>query len=397
MKRIFCLMAVLFLCVSSVSAQTNQRIGETIIWGYTPNYPAGGMNTAALSATGTWTDTGVVLRTTKTLNKVKLYLSAVSNSPIAADASLELQADTGNGVASGTSLETEVASGVPTAAAWNEWTGFTTSMTAGTRYHFVLKNLNGTPATNHFTHQFLGTSGSGGIGSTTIASNNYSWGWSVRSSTDSGTTWSSTGGGAAAIRLEFSDGSFAGFPVQNLGLDNSNISYGTREVGTYVVTPSAQPTMRVIGVTFPIQRGSTPGDLRYRVYTGASPSLLATTYTATAGNVNDGERWTALMFVGGVQTIAANTIIRVVAGTVSGGDGSNYWRNYKYTIENNANSKALTPFGTSKLTYFDGSTWAETDTAFFPFGLILDPDQPFAASGGSSVENNNGNTDGNLQ
>jgi hypothetical protein len=85
---------------------------------------------------------------------------------------------------------------------------------------------------------------------------------------------------------------------------------------------------------------------------------------------------------GSVQAISPNTILRCVVGETTQSDTSaNRVNVYEYTWHNNTSAKTLKPLQLSQ-TYYNGTSWADTDTIVTPMQLILDPTAPFTASGG---------------
>lgn len=362
----------------------NQVILHTPTWGYAPLYPAGDVATQTVNAAGTWAACSFVLDAAKTLNAAKLYFSAVGGTVQAANITLSLCADN-SGVPNHGSIIEARGCDANAAVGWNRWSGFTTALSARTLYWLIVKNLQGTPGTNFPTLRRFGTSGSGGIGHLTQAvPGNANWGWSHKATLNSGTAWATNAvGGTAMLMLEFSDGSYAGIPVHNVALDGTNTAYSTRESGVVVPVPTNQPPMNVIGVTMPLSVSGTPGNLRYRLYRGSTPTLIGTT-DALANANHTNEIWHPLLF-SATQKVYPGDILRVVAGVVSGGDSSNFWRLYKYDIENSAMAKALTPFGNCKQTYYNGTSWTDTDTSFFAFALLLDPQNPFDIAAVPSV------------
>lgn len=360
-------------------AVLQKQLGQQI--GYLAEGFDAGMDTFTLDSSTKRMAFAFIPSETKTLSKVRVYFHNVTGTPASTDIAFAIQADS-SGNPSNTDLESKTISASPSATAYNEATSFTTSCTGGTRYWIVIKNTHGTPASNNVQLRFpyQGTrqpfSRIGQMGQQA------KWGWGWGQSTDGGSTYS-TVSGLTNIRLEFSDGSIIGIPVTDCAAltGGSEQIYSAREAGALVTIPATWPTLNVIGISMPIGFvGTAPaGGLRFRLYTGASPSLLATTQTVPADNVGAGY-WVHAHF-SSVQAIAAGTVLRVVAGAVSGGDSSNFYYTSAVTIENAAASKALTPFGSTQFTY-NNSGWTETDTKVPGFALHLDTNGDFTVAGG---------------
>ncbi len=349
-----------------------ERWGQLI--GFAPPTPSNGVLTLALSAANTWLALSFVLAESKTLSKVKLLASAVAGTLGATDLTCDIYSDSSG--SPGTSIESRnTVTATPTGAAWVEFTGFTTALTAGTRYWLVFKNANATPATNYPTFQWGGTDTSPFL----LGSPSPSWGWTKKHTTD-GSTWITAATNVSGLKLEFSDASFNGLPVQAAGYVTDYV-YSTRELGTLITLPSTVK-LNVRGMAMFLSKNGTPaGNLRYRIYDGTT--LLATSDAVNIANVETTARWTPAYF-SATQTLNAGLSLRAIAGITTGGDATNYIRCYGYTIENNADSKALLPWGAQR-TYYNGTSWAETDTGILPFALILDTDGEFTATGSGGV------------
>jgi hypothetical protein len=336
------------------------------------------VSTLALSAAATWLAFAFVPSESKTLNKVKIYVSAVSGTltSFSCDVYSDSAGAPGSSLSSTSTVTTMPTTGSP---GWTEFTGLSQALTAGTRYWLVFKNLTATPASNFPTVRF-GNSAAVPL----VLGGATAWGWGKKHSTDSGSTWAGTAiAGSFGWRLEYSDGSFDGLPIE----DSSTMSvstggvYSTRESGAIFTTP-ANCNWKVRGVVMFAQKVGTPtGNLRFRLYQGTT--LLATTDVIPAANITTNVLHAA--YFSATQTLAPSTSYRVVLSESTQSDtSSNYYRSSEYLIENNADSKALFPWSI-KRTYFDGASWTETDTSIPFFGLIGDTDGEFASSGGGSI------------
>lgn len=366
---------------------------QSFLWSCLPTAPNNLAGTLALSAANTWLGFTFVSPSGKTLSKVKAFVSAVSGTPAASDATLDLFSD--NVGIPNTSVEgPKTATGTPTASAWLEWTGFTTGLTAGTRYWLIFKNANASPGTHNFTYRY-GTTQTAPVPiistqGTTAAG---AWGWNKLHSTDGGSTWVTAIPNVFGWRLEYSDGSFDGLPYSNIVIGAAATwVYGNREVGVLVTTPN-NATLNIKGVAFLANKVGTPtGSLRARLYNGVT--LLATSANSIpatfVGTGNPAHAWE--FYFATTQSVAPGSSLRVVLSETTQSDtSSNVYRSYEYTVENDANSRALCPFGNCQQTITTDATanpvvFSETNTVFTPFALILDSDGEFAAtSGGGGV------------
>ncbi len=328
---------------------------------------------------------GFTVPSNKTLSSFMLYCDTATGTMTAANEPAAIQATTA-GAPSGTDLESRPAGAIPTSSTWVNWTGFTQALTANTQYWIVLRNNQGTPASNFPTWRFISRQGlpidqPNGAGAF--------WEYLVRYSSDGGSSYGSGGNSyvpAAGFRIGFSDGSYIGLPIQNIqNVDSTDTVYSTREYGWMFTYPSTYPTINVSRMGMFLSTGGTApsGGLRMRLYTGSSPSLAGTTATIPVDSVKN-TSWHWANFTSPIA-IAPNTIVRAVFGAVSGGSSGNDFRTYPITIENSSASKGLTPFGSLQKTYYNGSAWTETDTLMGAFALQLDATTPFTLSGGGGL------------
>jgi len=321
----------------------------------------------------------------KTLSSVSIYCSAVAGTLGNISGTANLCGDASGIPNSGTIIETVTvpAGSWPAAGNWVTFSGFTTTLTAGTRYWIVFKNTSAAPATDYPTLRH----GSSSTLTTFSNSSSAKWGWAKNSTTDSGATWPSSSVGTAGLFIGYSDGSYDGLAVSDIsgGAAGTGGVYANRESGVVFTTP-ANAKLNVRGISFFVAYAGTPtGSVRYRLYEGTT--LLATTSTMGLANLTSGS-WNALYF-SSTQTLSPSTVYRAVLSETSQSDSStNFYRVYEYTIKNDANAKAVLPFGgTLKQTYTADATanppvFTDVDTKIVPFALILDTDGEFAASGG---------------
>lgn len=387
MKR---LILGLLLFTGVAQAQTPVQTLQPISLGwFAPNIAPGnsGYTVNAANDRLCWS---FMLSDDKTLSKVKTDIYSVTGTPSGAETQLLLTADA-SGFPSGSVAETKALAGSPTTG-MNEWTGFTTALTAGTRYWLCHKNTNATPASNYITIRVPDVASStGGVGHAGTLGNQTKWSWQFCDSADSGASCANVNRWAMPIgRLEFSDGTFVGSGLlsSSYGWDSTNKIYSTREQGVTATVPADAPSLNVKCLSIALNlNGTAPaGGLRLRLYTGATGArtLRATTTTIPAANVALG--WHHACFTSS-YTLAPGTQFSVVAGAVSGGDTSNYYSVQTATIDNTAGSKALGFFGGISSAYYDGSSWTDTDTKATPFLVHLDTNDPFGVTAGVPQRN----------
>jgi hypothetical protein len=264
----------------------------------------------------------------------------------------------------------------PTGALWVEFTGFTFNPTAGSPYWRLLRNMAAVPETNYPTYRWLTYSPVNFFNNINIK----------QSTTDGGATWGSAVLNIAGQRIEAPAGVYAGWPISADTTDGANIVYQTREVAAYLTTP-ANARLRVRGLAMIVRESGSPtGAARFRLYSGTTPSLIDTTTSILPANLSTDPRWVVAYF-SSTHIIEPGTVLSVALGEETNSDTSaNYYYVLSSTIENDANSKALAPFGGIQTNYYNGSSWALTDTLLPHFLLILDTDGEFAvtSSGGGT-------------
>jgi hypothetical protein len=161
--------------------------------------------------------------------------------------------------------------------------------------------------------------------------------------------------------------------------------FDKREVGSVFTVPTGlNAYVRRLSMAFG-KNGTPSGAARFRIYRGTT--LLATSYTIPVGNVATGMQLYEQAFSSSILINAGDTIRVVVGVAVTGDTSTNRYNIQDYTVENDANSKALKPFdGTISRTETadnTGTTWTDTDTSYIPFLLGLDTNAEFAAGGGA--------------
>lgn len=352
---------------------------QSYVIGFLPTTPQNVITTFALNAAANWFAFGIVVNENKTLNTVKAFVSAVTGGPMGAN-DLTCDVYSNNAGVPNTSLSsTNTVTSPPSGAGWVEFTGLTQALTAGTQYWLVLKNVNAAPTTTFPTYRY-------GLGSTGHLSQGYgsaSVGWGSRSTINSGSTWTNTAtAGAVGVRLGFSDSTYDGTPFSNIVQGPSGVGvYSTNEHGSQFTTP-AGVILNVAGISMPVVKTGTPtGNPVFKLYTGASPSLQATTNALVTADVltsiNNHQAYFSTPYALQPSTVTTVTL----AETAQGDASANRFNSVQYTVENDANSRALMSFGGMVQAYFSG-TWATDNTLLVPVGLILDSTTPFTAISG---------------
>lgn len=356
--------------MSNILAQT---------WGLKDSGTSPSATTLALSAATTRLLFLFIPPASKTLNTVRFFVSAVSGTISSNGVVCDLWSMPTGAIAAGTvpsaSLESRATvTATPTGAGWVEVTGFTTALTAGTLYGLVIQNATGTPASNNFTARWVFGLDNSVLGTTV--------GWGKRHSTDSGTSYGTAANQVGGVRLGFSDGTYAGIPLSNVAAAGVGDGvYNTRESGDLFTTPAnGKLVVKGIGTRI-IVTGTPTGSPRFRLYAGTS--LIDT----TASVLQYASTTIAEGFFASPVTLDAATAHRMVLGETAQADasGNRFACNAEFTVENDADSRALLPFGGMTKTYFDGSSWTDTNTSALEMWLILDTDGELASSGGGGM------------
>lgn len=327
---------------------------------------------------------GFMPSASKTVSKIRVYTSAVAGTIGASDLHCDLYS-----APAGISAVADPATGTliravttvtttPTGASWIEFTGFSDALTIGTQYFITVYNTNASAATtNRPTLRWSTSLPDSTMGSSTSVS-----GWFKRASGDSGSTWGTNVASVAGLVIEYNDGTIDGTPFQQGLAQAAGVGvYSTRESGALFTTP-ADVKLKVAGIgAWIFSNGSPTGSVRFRLYEGTS--LVAT--TASSNRIHTAN----VMFLpfSSSQVLSASTTYRIVLGETTQSDTSgNRFNLYEYVVDNTALAKAALPFGSWVGTYYDGSSWSNTDTSAPVIWMLLDADDPFDAtsSGGGA-------------
>ena len=231
--------------------------------GWYPKGPSYTAPTLALSAAATWLGMSFLQVKSLTLNAINIYVSAVNGILTNIDCSLCADA---SGVPNNTPIETVTkTTGLPTGAGVVQFSGFTTVLSANTRYWLVFKNNTAIPGTNYLTYQY----GNTGTIQVSAGSENEFFGWSKVHTINSGTAWaSSVLYNVCGLRLDFSDSSYSGNLIVGIGNpDSTDGSYGVVANAGVKFTAPLNVILNVIGVSMLIRKFGTPtGNLSFKVY-----------------------------------------------------------------------------------------------------------------------------------
>lgn len=313
----------------------------------------------------------LVLPAAKTLSSVRFYTSGITGSPAQANVVMTLEADSGT-IPSGSATATITGCDVAPSAAAFLTCSFASgqSLAAQTTYWLRQHNANATPASNYWSVRYivdqpgLSMFGNGGA----------SWG-----SRQASTTTFSTGvkyAPWAGLRLNFSDGTYAGNPFLTVGSIGTSGVYSTRKYGMQFTAPKG---LRVKGVSALVFKTGTPSAaVRIEIYNGttllgASQWVPAASILTTTTAAEQEFYFSSDVYI----PLGATTRVVLAEDTNADANTSRYETRY-LTIDTDANSLPLLPFGgTLAQVIYDGSTWTTTQTQAPFFTLLLDAAQPF--------------------
>lgn len=352
------------------------RYAQAMGWLGTPTTTA----TLVTNGAAIWGALSFVADSARTLSAARAYVSAVNGTLGASDITCSLYDSSGSSGSPGSAIESgKLPSATITAAGWYNFTGFSTTLTAGQCYWLVFKNVNAGPAANNCTFRVVGAAAAthlfGGAFNSRFA-------WGSATTSNSGSSWFPTAG-RSALRVAYADGTFDGAPATTTAAAGVGDGvYASRESGVKF-TSSSYAALRVTGLAFfaAAKTGSPTGQPRLGLWAGATPSLAA--YTASAPATFAGTLWIYAYFAS-VQVVEPGTVCRVTMGETAQSDASaNRYGLQEVVWDTDSSSLALLPFGgTLCKTYFDGSSWSDTQGSLFPFALLLDSQEFQTPAGG---------------
>lgn len=339
--------------------------------GWLPPSPSGTTG-STINAAATWIAYSFVPRYAKTINEIRILCVTKTGTVTAGNITGSIYSDI-PGTGPNAQIDINTNSPSYTTGTYVDFTGYATATTPGQMLHLVMKNLQGTPASNNITTQLLAANA---LPMMLPISTRY--GWNKASSLDSGTTWAtSLVAQSSLIRIKYSDGSYEGIPIKSVASSPVGVGiFGASELGTKFTLPSTWATVNVIGLTGWIRSitGTPTGNLRLRLYGGgtSTPTRLGTTNTIAVGSINAVNNSYFTAYFSTPIAVSPGTVLRAVMGTDGSDTNSNRFNSVDYTWDSDSNSQLLIPMGAVQTYSTDGTTFAETANVLNPFGLILD-------------------------
>jgi len=351
-------------------------------------------NSFQLNNAANWYTAAFIPSVGGTLSALRIFFSAKAGAPAAADITCEIQADSGGNPA-GTGTVTNGGpvnlSATPAGNAWNSWSFATgPTLSAFTRYHAFVKNGNATPGTNNVTLRWLNLA----LGNPYAINNltnptQVAFNWAPYTSTNSGGAWQPNVSGLDPLRLDWSGGTYEGFPVSNVTQVSTTVVQAGTEVGVKFTLPGPSSLLHnIVGVSLtPAKSISTPtGVPVYNLYVGNSTTTpTATTNQGTSGiTINVGANFMPLLFSSPVQVQGGSVVRFTLANTFADTGSAGYQLGYGLVLDTDTNSLPLAPYeGTWKMTTLSGGAWTDDATGMLPYGgLFLDSTGEFSVSGG---------------
>ena len=345
----------------------------------------------AFSSASTYYAQGFIAPASKTLSSVSLYCVSVTGTLGSSDTVVALYSDSGSG-APGSSVESHAGKCATTSVL--NITGFSTALTAGTQYWWVITNANASPGTNYFDlyEASVGTSAlspytlgllGGGI-----------YGTLLSQTTNTGSTWAALNGTPLGMYWTYSDSTFQGLMISSATRPgNAPLqAYGKQQAGAAFLLP-ANATYSVAGIAMLVDKSGSPGTLAFDLWTGSTKT--ATTATIPAAQVNTTGTSQGVWYFNyfsSPQSLTGGLTYRVTMQDGTTGDASGTGYNTQvFTVPNDTTALALKPMnGTVKQTVTtDGTgssaTFTDTATNYCPFVLLLNTNGEFVSGGAAIV------------
>lgn len=357
--------------------------------------------TLKLNSVAEWLAFSFTPDLSKTVNKFRAYLSALTGTPtnvndftcgIYGD-SLNTPNIAGGALAGGSD---QPMSAIPTAAGYLEFDGFSAAVSAGSPIWFVLKNPNTTdasPTTIYPTYQWITSA----VPLAVAGSNNTNFG--TLQSTNSGVSWTNRST-AIGVQAVYSDGTASGFPISGVVNDTNQIyndGTSSHETGILLVAPTnAKINIKAVSICLGVRTAPT-GPYVINIYEGASASactLKATSEAVLASNISAAQLIN-FNFASPV-TLNPSTTYRITIADTSGTGAATKYLATRYFQFDPAAPMMLLPFdgsqeytstpagatsiGNSPVTAFTD----DSSGKIVPCVLLLDTNGEFASTGGSS-------------
>jgi len=312
----------------------------------------------------------------ETLSEIWVNLSTPTGSPSTSNIVCDIFAanTTTNTAPTGASLGQATISS--TAAGWRSFTGFSVSLTAGSRYFAVIRNKEGTPASNFI---LVSCNDAGDV-----SKNTFSYEPSYFTSTDGGATWTARRGVASHLAV-FASGNSSGRPLGTT--TTSSQIYNTRMYGIKYTIPSGI-SAPLAGAIFLLgtETGNPTGNVVAKVYNNTT--LIATSLAIPDAIASNSFGFYTAIF-DDTYLFSPSDTLRLVIGETTQSDASTDRHNIsKFTTpETTASRNAW--WGSPIETYYDGSSWTDGG-GFLPIlSPLIDITNGSASSGLPKLIGNN--------
>lgn len=317
----------------------------------------------------------------KTLARVRVFATAVAGTLGNTTQSLDIYSDSAGAPNASLVSSTTLTSPPVAASAWNEWggasTGLNLALTGGTQYWVVLKNNEAVPGTNFPTYGWVNG------GAMPRNSGQAALAWSKKHSTNSGGAWGTAAAGVMGLRLEYTDGTFDGFPIQNISAASQG-AFATSEQGSNFQLPTGA-NLKVAGLAVVLWSvtGTPTNGLRLGLWNGTQGSESNIAYTNTIPEAlvaAAGGGWQESYFSSS-QTLTGGNFYTVTMATTGADASTKRYNPIALTNDGTAAGEALMPFeGTLQQATYNGSTWSYSASAVVPILLLLDTSGEFSGT-----------------
>jgi hypothetical protein len=341
----------------------------------------------AQSAAATWYTTGLMPWTSATLSNPEFYAASSTGSPTTSgDVTLWVCPDVGGSPGTCPSpIATSSTIASATAPGMIAFTGISVALTAYTQYWLVVTNSS-SGGTKYFSWRYY----------TSVPPNMIAGGFTgqqVKTSTNSGSTWTTSNNSVAAFRVQLGS-SYAGLPLVTSAVNavTNQKLYSSHTWGpTFTMPPHVSMNMKGCGFAY-LTVGTPTGNLECQVWSdnGTTATLVATSnLVLSSAQVDTSVRFGALLFTTSVPLVGGTTYHIALINTAAD-SSSNYYNANMFTVDSDVNSLGILPFGgTLKGAYCLGtcttsSNWVTTyDIPIF--SIMLDPGGEFNSTGGGTA------------
>lgn len=339
----------------------------------------------ALNSANTLFAMGFAAIGNRTLSKVRVRAGKLSGTLGTSDFVCDLYAassankPTGSVLASSSTVSPAINSG---GDVMYTFSGFSYALTHGTQYFLVFRNANGSPGSNYF---YVDSMKAGQTFFKNSKGAAITW-----ESYDAGSTWQYNKDGASNVNVEYSDGSLQGLLFEYFrypGQGGYSV-YSTRECGVKFTTGPVP--IRIVGAAAHVYyTGSPTGTARIKLYEAGS--LINTSNDQYFDRI--GYYPICPFFFTDEVELAANTSYRITLAESTNSDtSSNRFDVANTKVFTNTENRSLVPMGgTWQGTFYDGSTWTDSDNEVSSVSLVLaepwwgTPSGGFSARGGAAM------------